>query len=91
LIFFFISVVQYVKNSNLRAPAYHRQWDLRTAYLFFKYWWLMLLHWFLFHIQYWLCYSVEPYSSTYNNLLGVLLGGCRLDMDLKLVFALEQN
>jgi hypothetical protein len=29
--------------------------------------------------------------TVYNILLGVLLGGCRLDVDLELVFALEQN
>ncbi len=31
------------------------------------------------------------YSNTHNILLGVLLGWCRLDVDLELVFALEQN
>ncbi len=34
---------------------------------------------------------LSTYSSTYNILLGVLLGWCRLDVDLELVFALEQN
>ncbi len=34
---------------------------------------------------------LSTYSSTYNILLGILLGGCRLDVDLELVFALEQN
>ncbi len=30
-------------------------------------------------------------SCTYNVVLGVLLGECRLDVNLELVFALEQN
>ncbi len=60
---------------------------------FFKYWWLMPLYWILISHAILMMVFCETHTVpiTYNILLGVLLGGCRLDVDLEPVYALEQN
>jgi hypothetical protein len=58
-----------------------------------KYWWLVPLYWlFISHTILMMIFCrAHTVEHMYNILPGILLGGFRLDVDLELVFALEQN